>query len=267
MRYDERIAARMRGLDVLVGVSGGKDSIVTLDLARKYAASVRGFFMYCVPGLGFQNRYLDYLSRRYEIEIDRVPHPIRSRWLRQGTYRLAPDRQAPILSFADVYEQLRAETGSEWIVAGEKKRDSLQRRGMLTKSGGFDEKRLWICPLSDWSNRQVYCYLKERGIPLPPDYRLSLTTSFGGLYHEELSAIKERYPDDWKKILQEHPFLEAIFARQRIKSKRKQAQQASSVRAADDPPAGNQEGSLQPARSRSAREKKTSRVDAEEQAG
>ena len=36
---------------VLVGVSGGKDSVVTLDLCARFFPHVVGFFMYLVKGL------------------------------------------------------------------------------------------------------------------------------------------------------------------------------------------------------------------------
>lgn len=261
--FDESIAARMQGLDVLVGVSGGKDSVVTLALACKYAASVRGFFMYMYPHLDFQRGYIEQLERRFGVQVDWIPHPGRMRWLHQGTYRQAADLDSPIVDYGEIYSQLREQTGRTWIVAGEKKCDSLQRRGMISKSGGFDEKRQWIYPLADWSHRQVYRYLKQHGLPLAPDYSLGLRESFGGQYANELLKVKERFPDDFQEIKDEFPFIEALFIRERITARGKQV---SRVRADDDSSEPDNAGGVQPKKHRRSRAKKPAGVNQEEHA-
>lgn len=43
---------------VIVAFSGGKDSIVTLDLCSRYFKKIYSFFMYLVPNLEFQERML-----------------------------------------------------------------------------------------------------------------------------------------------------------------------------------------------------------------
>ena len=71
----ESIKAQSKVTDaVLVGFSGGKDSIVTLDLCFKYFKKVVPFFLYIVPGLSFQERQLQWYENRYQTEIIRLPH-------------------------------------------------------------------------------------------------------------------------------------------------------------------------------------------------
>ena len=53
---------------VIVGFSGGKDSIVTLDLCFRYFKTVKPYFMYLVPGLDFQEKML----KRYEERLNSI---------------------------------------------------------------------------------------------------------------------------------------------------------------------------------------------------
>ena len=57
---------------VLVGFSGGKDSIVTLDLCVKYFKNVIPFFLYIAPDLSFQERQLKWYENKYNLEISRA---------------------------------------------------------------------------------------------------------------------------------------------------------------------------------------------------
>lgn len=244
---DESIAARMQGLDVLVGVSGGKDSVVTLALACKYAKSVRGYFLYAFPDLDIQQKYLRYLSNRFGVEIVQAMHPLRSGWLNRGTYRRAPDPSVPMLSYREVYARLREQTGLDWIAVGEKQCDSLQRNGMLKKNGGFDEKRKWICPLATWTHRHVYSYLKLHSLPLSPEYQFAKqyghVTSIGMLTVSEMKLMRNHFPNDFEKIKAEFPFIEALFIRERITARGKQV---SGVRSDDDPSQQDHSSTIQP---------------------
>lgn len=227
--FDLSIAARIRG-HVAVGISCGKDATATLDLCSTRADRLSGFFLYMVPGLGFQERYLRYLEMRYSIQILRVPHFYNSTYRSSGAYCRPID--IPDVKQKDVFEFVREQTGAEWIALGEKKIDNPPRLWKLRKCQGVDEERRQIFPVANWTHNQVFNYLKQRCIPLPQDYRGGGITSFGGFVAKELSAIKKQYPEDYEKITQAYPFIGAAI-------KRAEIVEASKLRSGNDKAAAN----------------------------
>lgn len=83
--------------------------------------------------------------------------------------------------------------------------------------GGVDTKGERFYPVAHWSHPTVRTYIKQRNIPLPPDYRM-----FGGRQNfqdidpESLAALKVSYPDDYEKIVRLYPFVHAQDARMKF---------------------------------------------------
>ena len=125
---------------ILVGVSGGKDSVVTLDVCTRFFKHVVGYFMYVVKGLSFQEATLRFYEKKYGIEIIRIPHFQTSDYMRYGIFRV-PDEDVPIISTLDCYNYLREKTGIYWIAAGERISDSVVRRAMIKHSSTIDTVR------------------------------------------------------------------------------------------------------------------------------
>lgn len=196
---------------VLVGFSGGKDSIVTLDLCFRYFKRVQPFFMYLVPDLDFQERMLKWYENKYSCEIIRLPHFELSDFLRYGTFRIYDDSVSSV-KINDVYNYLRQETGIYWIAAGERCGDSMVRNAMIKHSGTIDEKRGRFYPLANWNKKEVLEYIKFKKLYLSPEQR-DIGFSFRGLTGEELTVIAERYPADYEKILKMFPFAGAARER------------------------------------------------------
>ena len=140
---------------VLVGFSGGKDSVATLDLCVRHFARVVPFFMYLVPGLSFQEAQIRWYERRYGLEVLRVPHPMLSTWLRFGVYR-KPHYDWPEISFNDVYHYVRLQAGCWWMPEGSGSPIPLsggrcsKKAGRLIRSGG-DSIRWPISTRRRWS--------------------------------------------------------------------------------------------------------------------
>ncbi|MGN0034538.1 MAG: phosphoadenosine phosphosulfate reductase family protein, partial [Coriobacteriales bacterium] len=178
--------------EVIVGFSGGKDSIVALDLCMRYFDIVHPYFLYLVPGLEFQERMLRWYERRYGVEIIRLPHFEVSNFLRYGTFRES-DFSVPIVSVSDMYSYLRGVTGATWIAAGERIADSIVRRAMIKSTGSIDTKRGRFYPVAYWRKAEIMNYIKRKRLYLPPDSR-KFGFSFRSLDGRQLAFVKDRYP-------------------------------------------------------------------------
>lgn len=208
---------------VIVGVSGGKDSVALLDICCKTFKSVYPFFMYIVKGLGFQEKYLSVLEHRYGVKFLRIPHWQLSTMYQSGAYR--PDNalamSTPTIKMGDVENYVRDYFQCGWIAYGMMKCESLERNAMIGRSGAVDYDLKKIYPLAEWSPGKVKDYLALNQIPLAPEYRY-MKRSFGSLLPECLEMVKDHFPDDYEKIKYIFPYIEAHEARRRyVKQKRK----------------------------------------------
>jgi phosphoadenosine phosphosulfate reductase len=192
---------------VLVGFSGGKDSVACLDLCTRHFDQVEAFFMFLVRGLELQEDTLRYYERKYGIRIHRVPHFMLSEWLRYGVFRVE-DFEIPIISTRDVYCYLRERTGLHWIAGGERIADSTVRRAMLKRSGSIDASRGRFYPLSDWSKPDVMAYIRQRRLVVGQESRY-LGFSFRSLAGKELHMIRQQFPSDFRRICAWFPMAEA----------------------------------------------------------
>ena len=191
---------------VLVSFSGGKDSVVTLDLCMRYFKKVQPFFMYIVPGMRFQERMLNWYEDKYGVEIIRIPHFEASNFYRYGTYR-PYDLTVPITKVIDTYHYLRSKTGIWWIAAGERAADSIVRGAMIKNSSSIDIGRGRFFPLAWWRKMDVMSYIKQRKLYLSPEQR-ELGYSFRSFAGKDLATLKEMYPDDYEILLHYFPFAE-----------------------------------------------------------
>lgn len=199
---------------VIVAFSGGKDSIVTLDICFRFFKNVKPFFMYIVPDLSFQERMLEWYEKKYQTEIMRIPHMDVCEFFHYGSFRPA-DYSFPIVSINDIYRYVRLETDIWWIAAGERIDDSIVRRAMMKKSGSIDEQRGRLYPISAWKKREVMQYIKFHNLYLSQDSR-KLGFSFRSLSGKELLMMKQTFPDDYKKVLHLYPFAEASVKREEM---------------------------------------------------
>lgn len=209
---------------VLVGFSGGKDSIVTLDLCCRHFKKVVPFFLYLVEGLSFQDATLRWYEAKYGVEILRMPHPMLSVMLRLGMYRKSSD-EFPEINFNDLYHFLRLTNDIWWIAAGERIADSIVRRAMIKKSSSIDKKRGRFFPVANFIKADVLAYMRHKRLKMAPEYQI-LGESFSGIDPHEAVKIRQYFPSDFKKIVRIFPFVEAGCVKYEMQQRAKK----------DDPP-------------------------------
>ena len=184
---------------VIVGFSGGKDSLVTLDLCVKYFKNVAAYNLYTVPNLSFQERCLKTYEERYGIEIIRLPHPEVSERLRNGKFAPADDEISRIY-FQDIYDYIRDLTGYFWIAGGERISDSIERNAMMKKSSSISFEMGRFYPIAYWKQKEVLNYIKVHKLPY---FDMKV-----GFLPEQLWEIREFFPNDWEKVLKMYPYME-----------------------------------------------------------
>lgn len=202
---------------VLVGFSGGKESVVVMDLCFRYFKKVQPFFMYICPNLSFQERTIAWYEKKYQTEIIRIPHMDVSEYFHYGSFRPG-DESFPIVSINDIYHYLRLQSDIWWIAAGERINDSIVRRAMMKKSGTIDTQRGRIYPVALWRKKEVIDYIKFHNLYLGADSR-KLGFSFKSLWGKELSMLKQHFPEDYEKVLRQYPFAEAGVRRYELYGK------------------------------------------------
>lgn len=215
---------------VIVGFSGGKDAVVTLDLCRKFFPRVESYFLYLIPGLEFQENYLQFFERKYGLTIHRMPSPALADWLRGGGYRLPSSlaQKTRKIKLIDIQNHLRLKTGIEWFATGEKCIDSIERNAMIRRVRGVDPKRRILWPCAYWNDSAIFNHLKQHNIPLPPDYRFSAgenykPRSFGSMGPTELDFIRRHFPADYQKIIDMFPLLPANLLKRQKENGQKES--------------------------------------------
>jgi phosphoadenosine phosphosulfate reductase len=226
--------------------SGGRDSIVLLSLLKKYAETVEitPVFMYFVKGLSFQEKILKHYEKLYDIQIERIPH-------NDVKWMMANDKKRRVRQ-GDVEAFLRNEYNISMLVYGYRKDESLQRRGMLAHlDHAIDWKFKKAYPLAEWREPHIRKYVQKERLILPDSYRLGYRdiNSFKG---EALMYVYYNFPEDYKKIIEVYPLLEA---------ERVRFENYGEIRNCQDEPKADKKSTVQPEKNNRNSGKKPEKIN------
>jgi 3'-phosphoadenosine 5'-phosphosulfate sulfotransferase (PAPS reductase)/FAD synthetase len=197
---------------VILFYSGGKDSIVLLDILTKHFKEVNLVFMYFVKDLEHIEKYITWAEKKYNVKVKKYPHWMLSQYFNDNYYRLHSTEKVANIKLIDIETKAKKDFGCEWIFNGMKKADGLNRRLMLKTwfMEAINLKSKRACPLTDWKKGDCVQYIKQFKLPMPIAYNKK-NSSGADLNADFLLFCKEKYPKDYEKVLKQFPFAEVIL--------------------------------------------------------
>lgn len=199
--------AREKSSSCLVSFSGGKDSLVVMDLCLRVFDRVEAFFMQLVPGLECVERPAIEAAEKFGVPLHMTPHWIAFRLLKGGMYCFEPQsRDAwPDVKLRDIYTSIIEETGIPLIATGAKRTDSLWRKRHLDSTKGWTEV---VNPVVAWSKHEIVSHLTSRGWAVPKGD--SGDGAGADLSRPAVLWMHDNHPEDFKLLEEHFPFVRSI---------------------------------------------------------
>lgn len=204
----------------LVSFSRGKDSIAaTLALKEQGAFDqIVPFYAERVPGLSFIEESLAYYERvLFEQRIRVYPHPALYQQLNEHVFqspcRVNVTRAAklPEYDYTAIQEACVSDAklpAGTYTATGLRSADSILRRTAIWNHGPITRKKQTFMPIWDFNKEDIVGLIRRHNIKLPKDYLHNGKTQ-DGLMAENIIWIRDQYPDDYKKILDWYPMIDA----------------------------------------------------------
>lgn len=227
-------ARETRGNKVLLQFSRGKDSIAMWLWLRENGFEIIPYTMSLVPGLGFQERSLEYYEQLFGQHIMRMMHPHfyylcgSGIWMPPTDWAVFKqfkfDDTMKWASFATIDNFIADDKGLTnplpWCMMGMRRAENLARMRLIDQQGvcadmKADElARRHFYPIWDWKIDDICDVLDKYNVKLPIDYvmfgRRGTTETPS---YRRLKLIKERYPEDWGIMLEWFPLLDSQIFR------------------------------------------------------
>ncbi len=159
---------------VVVSFSGGKDSVVVLDLAVRVYGRDRVIAIYSDTGVDMPATaaYIEHIERRLGVEVQRVYAGVREEVLRKGLPSIE-NRWCTLMktaAFQKALRRLREKHRRVLVLVGDRDSESARRshKPPVRRRHGYLE----AAPIKAWGTLHVQLYHIIHGIPLNPLYRM-----------------------------------------------------------------------------------------------
>lgn len=190
----------------IVFFSTGKDSVVMLNLFHKYMQGrFKAIYLYIYKGLKIRENVLKYYEKQYKIKIDQYPQ-----------FDVSYMKRTKKLKQADIETFIRNKYNIQYLAYGYRKNESLERRGILKYvKNGIDEKYNKLYPVADWSEKDIFKYIKLNKLVLPIDYNYGFRdiNIFKG---NSLLWLYNNFREDYETIKKQYPLIEGELLRVKI---------------------------------------------------
>jgi phosphoadenosine phosphosulfate reductase len=205
-------AKKRTGGKIIIAFSGGKDSLVIMDMACRMFDQVEAYFMYLVPHLECVDEEIEKGRKRFGVNIRMYPHWILQKMVQEGVYTSEwfGYQSLPEWKLRDVYAFAIKDIGINCVATGAKATDSSWRRRFMS-TAHFDAV---INPIAKWHKYDVISYLRSHDIALPPSSGKSATGV--DLSTPSLLWLHDQYPKDYARLLKVFPFAQAVIARREM---------------------------------------------------
>lgn len=207
------------GPRVLLKFSGGKDSIAAALVLQEHFDEIVPLHLYTLPGLSFVEEAMDYYSRKLfgGRPILQGPHPRLFRFWQEATFMdpasaaVASAINCPIPEFEDLNEFARVQAGlpdDALAATGVRYSETAIRAQSIYKLGPVMRGSQQWFPIWEYSKQEVFDLIAKHDVALPGEYEAG-NKSFDGLHVGYLMPIRQKYPEDYRKICEWFPLIEA----------------------------------------------------------
>ncbi|MYV31992.1 phosphoadenosine phosphosulfate reductase family protein [Rhodococcus sp. DSM 6344] len=178
----ESIVAHLHRHDGYLAFSGGKDSLVVLDLVRRVAPDVPVVFF--DSGLEYPETYdyVGHLAREWSLDLHRIPAELpllevlvsSGLWDHRGSHpTVLPDLHAVLIGNIARQAHILFGPGELWGVRAD---ESVGRRAMYTRDGRGDgiverlDGTVAYGPIWNWNTADVWSYIHRNELPVNAVY-------------------------------------------------------------------------------------------------